>query len=196
MEITSRQLEIIEAAGKILTSSGVRGLTIKNLAKEMDFSESAIYRHFTSKEEIIIAMLEYLARTIDEHLQNAIPITDDPKEKFVAMFQSQFAFFESHRHFVVVVFSDGLLKESQSINEAILKLLGIIVKNLFPILLEGQNKGVFSNSVPLEDLMYILMGTFRLQMFRWRLEDFQFDIIEAGNKMIQSVLTLIQSPKL
>ena len=196
MEITSRQLEIIEAAGKILTSSGVSGLTIKNLAKEMDFSESAIYRHFTSKEEIILAMLEYLARTIDEYLQNAIPITDDPKEKFVAMFQSQFAFFESHRHFVVVVFSDGLLKESQSINEAILKLLGIIVKNLFPILLEGQNKGVFSNSVPLEDLMYILMGTFRLQMFRWRLEDFQFDIIEAGNKMIQSVLTLIQSPKL
>jgi AcrR family transcriptional regulator len=195
MEITSRQLEIIEAAGKILTSSGVSGLTIKNLAKEMDFSESAIYRHFTSKEEIILAMLEYLARTIDEHLQNAIPITDDPKAKFVAMFQSQFAFFESHRHFVVV-FSDGLLKESQSINEAILKLLGIIVKNLFPILLEGQNKGVFSNSVPLEDLMYILMGTFRLQMFRWRLEDFQFDIIEAGNKMIQSVLTLIQSPKL
>jgi len=48
-----RQLEIIEAAGRILTLSGVSGLTIKNLAKEMQFSESAIYRHFTSKEEII-----------------------------------------------------------------------------------------------------------------------------------------------
>lgn len=193
MEITSRQLEIIESAGKILTSSGVSGLTIKNLAKEMHFSESAIYRHFTSKEEIILAMLEYLAITIEERLQNAIRTTDEPEAKFTAMFQSQFAFFESHRHFVVAVFSDGLLKESQSINEAILKLLGIIVKILFPILLEGQQKGVFSNTVPLEDLMYILMGTFRLQMFRWRLEDFQFDINKAGNKMIQSVLTLIKN---
>jgi len=193
MDITPRQLEIIEAAGKILTSSGVSGLTIKNLAKEMQFSESAIYRHFTSKEEIILAMLEYLAITIDERLENAIRAADEPEAKFTAMFQSQFAFFESQRHFVVAVFSDGLLKESQSINEAILKLLGIIVKNLFPILLEGQQKGVFSNAVPLEDLMYILMGTFRLQMFRWRLEDFQFDINEAGNKMIQSVLTLIKN---
>ncbi len=193
MDITPRQLEIIEAAGKILTSSGVSGLTIKNLAKEMQFSESAIYRHFTSKEEIILAMLEYLAITIEERLQNAIRATDEPEAKFTTMFQSQFAFFENQRHFVVAVFSDGLLKESQSINEAILKLLGIIVKNLFPILLEGQQKGVFSNSVPLEDLMYILMGTFRLQMFRWRLEDFQFDINEAGNKMIQSVLTLIKN---
>ncbi|MDD2306156.1 MAG: TetR/AcrR family transcriptional regulator [Prolixibacteraceae bacterium] len=193
MDITPRQLEIIESAGKILTSSGVSGLTIKNLAKEMQFSESAIYRHFKSKEEIILAMLEYLALTIDERLQNAIRATDEPDAKFTTMFQSQFAFFENHRYFVVAVFSDGLLKESQSINEAILKLLGIIVKNLFPILLEGQQKGVFSNTVPFEDLMYILMGTFRLQMFRWRLEDFQFNINETGNKMIQSVLTLIKN---
>ena len=41
--ISDRQLEIIEAAGKILTASGVSGLTIKNLAREMKFSESAIY---------------------------------------------------------------------------------------------------------------------------------------------------------
>ncbi|MDO8928713.1 MAG: TetR/AcrR family transcriptional regulator [Bacteroidota bacterium] len=193
MDITPRQLEIIEAAGKILTSSGVSGLTIKNLAKEMQFSESAIYRHFTSKEEIILAMLEYLAITIEERLQNAIRATDESEAKFTAMFQSQFAFFESHRYFVVAVFSDGLLKESQSINEAILKLLGIIVKNLFPILLEGQQKGVFTNTISTEDLMYILMGTFRLLMFRWRLEDFQFNINISGNKMIQSVLTLIKN---
>ncbi|BBE20080.1 hypothetical protein AQPE_4271 [Aquipluma nitroreducens] len=37
MEITSRQLEIIEAAGKILTSSGVSGLTIKIWLKKWIF---------------------------------------------------------------------------------------------------------------------------------------------------------------
>ena len=70
--ISDRQLEIIEAAGKILTAAGISGLTIKNLAKEMKFSESAIYRHFTSKEEIIIALLEYLAQSMDERYTNAI----------------------------------------------------------------------------------------------------------------------------
>ena len=68
MEITPRQLELIEAASRLLTTSGVNGLTIKNLAKEMNFSESAIYRHFSSKEDIILAMLDYLAENIDEQL--------------------------------------------------------------------------------------------------------------------------------
>jgi AcrR family transcriptional regulator len=58
MTITDRQMEIIEAAGRILTSSSTGGLTIKNLAKEMQFSESVIYRHFTGQEEIIVALLE------------------------------------------------------------------------------------------------------------------------------------------
>ena len=76
--ISDRQLEIIEAAGKILTASGISGLTIKNLAKEMKFSESAIYRHFTSKEEIIIALLEYLAQSMDERYTNAISSEQSP----------------------------------------------------------------------------------------------------------------------
>ena len=90
MEIKPRQLEIIEAAGKILSVSGVSGLTIKNLAKEMKFSESAIYRHFTSKEEIIIAMLNYIAESIDERLQNTIQANDNPEEKLKKLFQNQF----------------------------------------------------------------------------------------------------------
>src|SRR5690606_39390951 len=81
--ISERQFEIIEAAGLILTTSGVGGLTIKNLAKEMKFSESAIYRHFTSKEEIIVALLEYLANTMDERFSR-LPATE-PAERFVQM---------------------------------------------------------------------------------------------------------------
>ena len=76
--ISKRQLEIIQAAGKILTQSGIHGLTIKNLAKEMKFTESAIYRHFESKEAIIITMLNYLVVTMDERLSNATKETDLP----------------------------------------------------------------------------------------------------------------------
>ena len=129
MDITSRQLEIIEAAGKILTSSGVSGLTIKNLAKEMKFSESAIYRHFTSKEEIIIAMLNYLANSINERLSN-INRLSNPEEKFRALFQEQFRLFSINPHFVVAIFSDGLMEESQLINEPILKLMNVKMKHM------------------------------------------------------------------
>ena len=190
--ISDRQLEIIEAAGKILTASGISGLTIKNLAKEMKFSESAIYRHFTSKEEIIIALLDYLAQSMDERYTNAISSEHSPEEKFTTLFQNQFSFFKKHPHFVVAVFSDGLMEESQRINETILKIMAVKMKHLMPIILEGQQKKVFTNSITSDELMHIVMGTFRLQMFKWRVANFQFDINRNGDNMIQSVLTLIK----
>ena len=193
VKISDRQLEIIKAAGKILTTSGVSGLTIKNLAKEMKFSESAIYRHFTSKEEIIIALLEFLAKSMDERYTKAISSEQSPEEKFTTLFQNQFSFFKMNPHFVVAVFSDGLLEESQRINETILKIMGVKMKHLMPIIFEGQQKKVFTNAIKPDELLHIVMGTFRLQMFKWRVTNFQFDISIEGDNMIQSVLMLIKT---
>lgn len=192
-EISDRQIEIIEAASKILTESGVSGLTIKNLAKEMKFSESAIYRHFVSKEEIIITLLEYLVKNISERYNTAISNEQTPEEKFIALFTLQFAFFSNNPHFVVAVFSDGLLEVSRPINQTILKLMAVKMKHLLPIIQEGQQKGVFINTVTTDELLHIVMGAFRLLMFKWRVSNFESNIIKEGDKMIQSILTLIKT---
>lgn len=193
MEVSDRQLEIIQAAGQILTDSGVHGLTIKNLAKAMNFSESAIYRHFTSKEEIIIGMLEYLADSMDQRYSAAIAAEQTPETKFITLFQNQFSFFQEHPYFVVAVFSDGLLEESERINTTIMKIMAVKMKHLMPIVVEAQQQGVFTRSIPSEELIHVIMGTFRLQMFKWRIAKFQFDIVRQGNNMVQSLLTIIKN---
>lgn len=159
----------------------------------MQFSESAIYRHFTSKEEIIIALLEYLAKSMDERYTNAISGEQSPEEKFTVLFQGQFSFFKYNPHFVVAVFSDGLMEESQRINETILKIMSVKIKHLMPIILEGQQTGVFTQLVTTDELIQIIMGTFRLLMFKWRMANFQFDIESTGNNMIQSLLIIIKN---
>jgi AcrR family transcriptional regulator len=191
-ELSERQLEIVEAAGKVITASGVCGLTIKNLAKEMKFSESAIYRHFTSKEEIIIAMLNFLADNIDQRLSN-ISNSSNPEERFNALFQEQFRFFNEFPHFVVAVFSDGLMDSSQPINDTFLKLMNVKMKHLMPIIMDGQQKRVFTNVITTDELIHIVMGTFKLQMFKWWMADFKFDIKRSGDNMMQAILTLIKN---
>ena len=190
--ISGRQFEIIEAAGRILSTSGVNGLTIKNLAQEMKFSESAIYRHFASKEEIVVAMLGYLAENIDERLQKATSAHNKPAEKLEAIFLDQIAFFSKNPHFVVAVFSDGLMEVSQKINAAILHIMQVKMKHLMPIIVEGQQQGLFTNAITTEELTHIVMGSFRLQMFKWRIANFQFDLHRQGTSMLQAILTLIK----
>lgn len=192
MKFSERQIEIIEAAGKILTVAGIGGLTTKKLAKEMGFSEAAIYRHFSGKEEILIALLEFLCKNMDQRLEMAIQEGGDPESKFRSVFANQFQFFSKHPHFVVAVFSEGLLEESQRINQVISQLMQVKMKYLKLAISSGQESGVFSKEISLEDMIHHVMGSFRLLMFKWRISNFQFDLQERGESIVDSLLVLMK----
>jgi len=191
--ISERQGEIIEAAGKILSSGGVGGLTIKNLAKEMQFSESAIYRHFSSKEDIIVAMLSYLADNMDERFSNALKTDQNPDQQFIKLFQSQFSYFKTHPQFVVAVFSDGLIDNNERVNAAVTNLMAVMRTHLLPVILNGQKRGEFTKQVKADALLHIVIGTVRLHMFHWRTQNFKPDIKRSGDALIKTLMTLIRT---
>ena len=55
--MTERQKTIVEAAIKLIDEGGIQNVTMKNIAARLDITEPAIYRHFASKNEILLAML-------------------------------------------------------------------------------------------------------------------------------------------
>ncbi len=195
MEIKERQLEIIEAAGEILTESGIAGLTTKNLAAKMGFAESALYRHFKGKEEIILTMLRYLAKDMDSRLTHSVLDIESPEQKLKAVFNNQFEFFKKNPHFLVAIFSDGLLEESKSINEAIMQIMATKRKHLLQIIQQGQKQQQFTDKLTADELVHIIMGSFRLHMLQWRLSGFAFDLKLKGNKLMANLLTLVHPNK-
>ena len=191
-KISNKQQEIINATGKILSVSGVRGLTIKNLAKEMKFSEAAIYRHFKSKEKIVLVMLQYLTETLDEIYTASYSEHASPENKLLHLFENTLKFFKENPHFAVVTFSDGLFESSQEINMAIHKLMRTKHKHIKAIIKENQTSKNFTAILSEEELIHLIMGAMRLQMFKWRVANFEFDIVDAGIQRLKNIITLIK----
>ncbi len=192
-KIKDRQLEIITAAGKILTESGIAGLTTKKLAAKMGFAESALYRHFKGKEDIMVTMLLYLASDMENRLKNCLQNIEEPELHLKEVFDNQFDFFKKNPHFLVAIFSDGLLEESKVINDAIMQIMAIKSKYLLQIVKKGQDEGVFKNNLSVDEMVHIIMGSFRLHMLQWRMAEFSFDVKQKGNKLMTSILTLIKA---
>ncbi|GAB1415476.1 TetR/AcrR family transcriptional regulator [Paludibacter sp.] len=191
MELKTRQLEIIESAGRLLTQKGINGLTIKNLAKEMNFSESAIYRHFESKEEIIVALLKYLDKNIDKRILS-MQRSGNALVDLKNLFSEQFVFFSQHNHFVVAVFSEGLMEESPLINQAIQSLIATMAKHLTEIVRQGQAQETIRNDISTEHLVQIILGAYKLYMFKWRLNNFSYNLNNEGSKLVDSLLQIIR----
>lgn len=192
MNISNRQLEIIKSAGEIMTERGITGLTTKKIAEKVGFSEAAIYRHFKGKEAIILALLSYLADNMDERFAKIDPFLA-PEDHFKAIFYSQTAFFSANPYYAVAVFSEGLMADNEALNKKIAQIMAVKQSALLPILEAGQREGVFTKAITAEAMAHVVMGTFRLQMFKWRANQFQFDIEQANEKVMNDVLKLIKT---
>lgn len=188
---SKRQQEIIETAGKLLMEKGIKGLTTKNLAQEMEFSESALYRHFKNKEDIIVLLLDYLGNNIKERLDIISLEKSNSVEKLQKLFNSQFQFFSQNPHFVVAVLSEGLFDESEKINESIMKIVNYKMQIIANIIEQGKQNDEITTEIETQDLVHIIIGTFRMMMLKWKFSKFKIDLITNGNKIIATNLKLL-----
>jgi len=189
--ITPRQLEIIAAAGELITEDGYAKLTTKRLAARMQFSEAALYRHFASKEDILVKMLELLTASVKERMDAVAERGEQPDMRMKAMFDSHFTYFKAHPEYLMAIFATNFMEPSPVIDDAIKNLMEVMRHHLRSVVSAGQEAGFFTRAIPTDLLVHIVMGTFRLHMLQWRMTGKRTDVKRAGNKLIDAVLTLI-----
>lgn len=174
-KISARQLAIINASAKLLTESGSSGLTVKNLAKEMQFSEAALYRHYSSKEAIIVSMLEYLSSELENHF-NTLDKSKSSSERFLDYNKCQVDYFKTNSNFVTIAFSDGLFDATENINLAVSGIATVLQKHLIPIIMDGKLDNTFPMEIHSEKIVHLILASFKLHMVKWRATNYSSDI--------------------
>lgn len=189
---SKRQQEIIESAGKLLMEKGVKGLTTKNLAQEMGFSESALYRHFKNKEDIIVLLLDYLSFNIKERLEVIQTKNLSAEEKLHQIFKNQFNYFNQNPHFIIAILSEGLFDETEKINSCIMTIISYKLQLITSIIEEGKSNNEFTTAIPTPDIVHIIMGSFRLMMLKWKFSKFEINLVSEGNSMMATAIKLMK----
>jgi len=189
--LTKRQEEIIDISIGIIAEQGIQGLTIKNLSKKIGISEPAIYRHFDSKTEILLAILNnfsemafFLNDVMDSN-------TDTAANKIEFMFSRIIDIFKETPSYISVIFSEEVFKNEEVLKN---KIVAILTKNentVEKILKKGQENDEVRTDIDYKNLALIVMGTLRFKIKQWDLNDYHGDIIKDGNSILNSIKLVI-----
>jgi AcrR family transcriptional regulator len=79
---------ILETAQRLFYRDGFRAVGIDTIIAEAGVAKMSLYRHFPSKDDLIVAYLEESNRQYWEWLDGAVAHLDDPAEKLVGMFEA------------------------------------------------------------------------------------------------------------
>jgi len=192
MDLSKRQIEIVEAATKLIGEKGIQNLTTKNLALEMGFSEPALYRHFTGKTDILKAVLVFYKEKLKNGLQSVLASQLNGLEKLEQMMKFQFNHFSNNPAVIMVIFAETSFQYDNVLSNMVVKILEQKQLLVSQIIRMGQDEDSIRNDIDSAQLATLIMGSMRFTVLRWRLSDFSFDLRKEGISLWQTTEKLIK----
>jgi len=190
-EFTERQKEIIETAIKLIDEGGIQNVTMKQIANRLGITEPAIYRHFASKSEILLSMLEQFKFRSKGHLNRARSADVSNLQKVETIFLEHSGQFAERPHMTAVVFSEEAFQDDSRLAELIFSVMNAAHEGMSDIIAAAQQTQEIRSDIPAEHLALMILGTLRLLVRRWRLSTFGFDLRQESQAVWQSLKTLM-----
>ncbi len=191
-KLTDRQREIIEAAISLIAEKGIQELTIKNLAGKIGLSEGAIYRHFSSKLDILHGILS----TFKKSKVNLLAILNKnnltPCEKLKSLLFERFDYFEKYPAIASVIFSEELFRNDAELSSYIHDIMFFMQDVFVSIILEGQSEGIFKREISAKIMGYMITGAMRNIVLRWKHDGFSYSLKKEGEELWKTIEILIK----
>ncbi|MCF6353395.1 MAG: TetR/AcrR family transcriptional regulator [Cyclobacteriaceae bacterium] len=193
MDFSPRQIEIIQAATKLIGEKGIQNMTTKHLAEEIGFSEPALYRHFKGKTEILVSVLEYFREKMRNSLAPLLQQQKTGMDKIKQIIEFQFELFTKNPAIIMVIFAETSFQYDKLLSSTVNRLLIQKKQMVSRIIDEGMEDGSIRADVDTEQLMSIILGSMRFTVLQWRMSKFEFDLNKAGLNLCNALNLLLKS---
>lgn len=118
-----RQGEIIRVAVELAAEKGVDSVTTQDMADAMHLTQGAIFRHFATKDDIWVAVMQWIRERLMNVLSKAAADATDPLDAIQRMFLAHIAFISKHPAIPRLLFSELLHKKNSKLRQLIQEII-------------------------------------------------------------------------
>ena len=170
--MTPRQKEIVEHSISLIARRGIQDLTIRNIADAIGISEPAIYRHFKSKTDVVLAVIDALESSVFGTSQNPADPSLRTPEAYVKRLLERLS---AAPDLAVVVFSDEVFMNDERLVGRVRALMERSLEGITKMIEAGQRNGDIREDVSPSDLAIIIAGAIRIIVRQWHYSGFNFN---------------------
>lgn len=153
-----RRVQILQTLAQMLQSPTGEKITTASLAKSLDVSEAALYRHFASKAQMFEGLIEFIESSL-LGLLNQIAVSDaKPSEQLKKMVHVLLVFAHKNPGMARVMIGDALVNENERLQQRITQLLERLSATLKQALRDAAINGDFEPAVDVGIYSDVLMG--------------------------------------
>jgi len=178
-----RKQEIMDAARKLIIKKGSEHLTVRRIAKEVNITEAAIYRHFKSKREILSFLVKNMGDSMLNEVNRTKAVDDYSLETLHTMLRNHLSKIEQRRGISFQVIAEIISLGDKGLNREVFQIIEEYVDRLKALLEEGARKGVIRTDIEMRNCALLLFGMIQGLVNIWALSNYTFDLDETYSSL-------------
>jgi AcrR family transcriptional regulator len=171
-----RQKEIVSAARKIIVKYGSEHVTVRRMAKEIGITEGAVYRHFKSKRDILLFLVDDIEETLIGDIDNNFPGGIGSINILEKIIMDHMSAIEQRKGVTFQVIAEIISLGDKKLNSKVYGVITRYIDRIKTIFTEGVIAGQISSDVDIDAAAKLFFGMTQGLVNIWALSQYSFNL--------------------
>lgn len=187
-----RQEQIKQAVIDIISSDGLKSLSTRNLAKRIGMSEGNIFRHFKSKQDIILSIFNDIQENFIGDLKQIALSDEEPSTRLYKYLKATIKYHTDNKGTNMLLFSEASYNNDPELKSRLHKIFDDQKQFVTRIITDGIRLGIWDENIVVENVALIYMGIPVAMNMEMLLGGRAFQVDHFSNHMMQLLLKILQ----
>lgn len=161
---------------EIIDELGIQGLSTREIAKRQGVSEATLFRHYKSKNELLIAVLDYFSQ-FDGDIFNSTKLKNlKPTEAIYYFIGATVEYYENYPAITSIMQLMDVLRYEAELSDKVNEIYENRISIIKQLIMDAQLSGEIRSDLDSENLSEMISGFCREICLKWRLEDRKFSL--------------------
>jgi AcrR family transcriptional regulator len=171
-----RKNQIARAVLHLISREGLKGLTMAGVAAEIGLVPSALYRHFTGKEEMVEVALQVIRRRLLGNVEAVCRQTGDALERLRLLLERHLNMIRENQAIPRIIFSEDAYAGQPDRKQKVFRLIKTFLSRVEVIVRIGQKKGQIRGDYTPERIAVLFLGLLQPAAVLSYLSDGRYDV--------------------
>lgn len=187
-----RQEQIKQAVLDIIYADGLKNLSTRNLADRIGMSEGAIFRHFPSKQHIILSIIKDVQKDFIGQLHKTANSGTEPEKRLKEFICETVNYLIKNKGITMLLFSEASHNNDSSLKKNLQQIFDSQKKLASKIFIDGIEAGTWDKNISVDDLAMLYMGIPVSLNIELILSEGKFHPDNFCNSMMQLLLKILK----
>jgi AcrR family transcriptional regulator len=188
LTLIHRKESLILTAVEIINELGIQGLSTREIAKRQGVSEGTIFRHYKSKSELMIGVLDHYSQYDSDIMITARQKKENPLEAIIYFVNAYAEYYKNYPEIISISQNYDVFARDPELQEKIKIIYNNRTTFMEELIEEVKKQGKFSTYVESEKLTNVILGSFSSICMKWRFNNQNFDLKEYSISTIKMIL--------